>query len=569
MAFVALTTAETDAKSPLDDALTTKIKDNLDDLDSRVVVAGAKTFLLELQGALSYVSDWKRSIAAGILNESAQPSRCRFMLKRSGTSGNLEFDLRRHTQPKTPITGIDYQYSAATSSIAQQGAALNTQSIARSAAQISTQSITHVVTAQNIQSIVLLGYVDSLGSDNVQYNLNSAISADTLITDSIVMAGATAGANNGTFVIVAKNRSGGNNVVIQNASGVTQTGAAGTVQEKIMSYNFTNPVPTDFRGPPLSVFHAFAAHTSANNNGNLPIYSLNNGGNNVWVKNSIGATQAGVAGTLNTNFWTYALLSAASVTNYIVGERAKTASHTTPANNVGETEIIAVNSGGNNLILYNPNGVAQAGVAGTINTNRWVYNLPTDPTTQVSVNDTMNLTSHTTPANNGVFTVKEVTVSSVIVVNAAGVVQGGAAGLSSTTRKLVKFLSDQSANYSTLSFIEMFACVDSLYNNFYNLSPFRVLQINRGGGAAFNVVIDAPLALNQVSPAGYVQTEMKSIFTANPTLASDVTGIEPNRNIVGTSTALIAAAIPAQTPIMLYLISVPTGDPRDLTVTLL
>lgn len=567
MAFTVIDPTQVDAKSPIDDTLMGEIKTDLDDLNTRVVVAGAKPFFLELQGRLQYMSLWKRSICGMILNDAFQPTECRFGLKRSGLSGTLGFDIRKHTTPRVPITGIDHQYSGATTSIAQQGTALNTQSIARNATQIATQSISHAKAAANIQSIILLGLVDNLGANMVQYNLDVAVDADTLNGDSVVFASATTGANNGTFVIVEKNRGGGNNVVVANASGAAQTGAAGTMQIKIMSYNFTNPVDAvNFAG---GYSHIFASHTTGANNGTLLVYAVNQAGNNIWVKNATGATQAGVAGTVDTSFWKFTLTGAASVTDYVVGEAAKTASHTTPANNVGALTIILVNSGGNNLVLYNSAGVAQGGVAGTINTNRWKYAMPSDPTSNVSVGQTINATLHTNALNNGVFTVKDISSTTIVVYNTSGIAQASTPGLVASTRKLVKFAADQSAAFSTLSFIEMQGCVDSTYNYSYQIAPFAVLQINRGGGANFNVVIDAPLSPSQASPAGYVQTEMKSIFSVAPSLAVDLTSLEPNQNISSSSSSMVTSTIAASTPVMLYLTSIPTGDPRDLTVLIL
>jgi hypothetical protein len=570
MSFIALTTAETDAKSPMDDDLWKKVKDNFDDLDSRVITAGAKTFNLELWGQLSFMARYRRSVCFGILNEEFQPSRTRFMLKKSGTSGTLAFDIRRQTSPETPIIGIDHQYTAATSSIAQAGASLSTQSIVRATTQILTQSITHAKATKAVQSIILLDGVLGLGVNLVQYNLDTSLDSDTLVGDGIVFASCTNAANNGTFTIVEKNRGGGFNVVISNVAGVAQTGIAGNGQVKIMSYNFTNPVDSNFAA---GFFHEFSAHTTGSNNGDLLVYAINQSGNNVWVKNNTGAAQAGVAGALDTNFWVFALTVAASTTDYIVGEFAKTAAHTSGGNNAGALQIIAVNSGGNNLVLYNINGVTQGGIAGNINTNRWIYALPSDPSSQITAGDTVNLTGHTTAANNGVFPVKEVNraaSNNIVIYNEAGVAQGGAVGTTSTTRKLVKFSSDQSAVYTTNSFIEMKQVVDDTNYNLRNsLAPFRVLQINRGGGANFNVVIDVPTGGSQASPSGYIQLEMKSIFTSAPTLSSDVTGLEANQNPVGTSTSFVVGAIPAQTPLALYLTSVPSGDPKDLTVSLL
>lgn len=566
MAFISLAPSEVDAKSPIDDALTTKIKDDLDDLDSRIIATGSSHIFFEVNGRLSFINTHLRSIAMGVVKAAFMPVKCHFMLKKSGTSGTLRFDIRKQTSPKTPITGVDHQYSANTNSIAQQGTGLATQSIARATPQIATQSITHAKAASNIQSIILLGTVEGLGSNLVQYNLDATTDADTVIGDSVVFAGASNAANNGTFVIVDKNRGGGMNLVIANATGVAQTGAAGTSQLKIMSYNFINPVDANF-GAGFS--HLFAAHTSAANNGTFTVYARNQTGNNLWIKNPSGVTQAGVAGTADSNFWTFALLAPASTTDYIVGEFAKTSGHTSAGNNAGALSIRALNSGGNNLILHNAAGVVQAGVAGTINTNRWKYNLPTDPTSQITAGDTVNLSGHTTAANNGIFTAKEVTTTTIVVYNEAGVAQAGAAGTTVTTRKLVKFSSDQSAVYSTDSYIEMQGLVDRLYNYYYQFAPFRVLQVNRGGGANYNVVIDSPLGSSQASPAGYVQAEMRSIFTVAPSLANDLTSLEPNQNAAGSTTALVASTIAENTPLLLYITEYPGGDPRSLTVTLL
>lgn len=573
MAFTALTTAETDAKSPIDDRLFQKIKDDLDDLNSRVITAGAWPFVLEVHGKLANVLR-KRSIAAGLVNADFAPSSCRFMLKLSGTSGSLAFDIRKHTSPLTPITAISHQYTGNTTGIARQGSSKATQSIARAATQISTQSITHAKAANNVQSIIGLGTVSGLGSNLWQYNLASTIDSDTIIGDSIVFASCTTGANNGTFTIVDKNRGGGNNVVITNASGVAQTGVAGTAQVKIMSYNFTNPVDSLF-GAGYS--HTFASHTNAANNGALLVYAINNGGNNIWVKNSTGAVQASTPGTVDTLFWKFAFTVAASVTDYIVGEAAVTAAHTSGGNNAAALTIVAVNSGGNNVVLYNTAGVAQAGILGNVNTNRWAYTMPSDPTAQVSAGYTVYCSSHSSALNDGLFTVKEVTASVIIVYNTSGLVQGGTAGSVSTTRKLIQFASDQSAVYTTASFIEMQGCVDTKYNYDWSYSPLPVVQVNRGGGANYNVVVDMATdyltvtrysAAAQTSPAGYVQVEMKSIFSSAPTLANSVTSLEANHNIAGSSTSFPGTTVTAQTPLNLYLTTIPSGDPRDLTVIL-
>jgi hypothetical protein len=302
------------------------------------------------------------------------------------------------------------------------------------------------------------------------------------------------------------------------------------------------------------------------------MYAVNNGGNNIWVKNSTGATQAGVAGTADTLRWTYTYSGALTTTDYVVGENALFASHTTGGNN-GTFPIRAVNSGGNNLIIYNTAGAVQAGVAGNVNTHRWIYAMPSDPSTDVSVGYVMTMLTHTTAANNGNFTVVQVnrptSGNTIVIYNEAGVAQAGVAGTVSTARKLVKFTADQSAVFTvTTSYVEIQGCADQSYNMNDGRLPYQVVQVNRGGGSNFNIVIEVTAGAAQINPAGYVQIEMKSIFTVAPTIAVDVTSLEPNQYVSATSTALVSGNIAAGTPLVLIITSMPTGEPTDLTVTL-
>lgn len=562
MAFVALTAAEIDAKSPLDDALMEKIKDNFDDLNDRVITAGNSPFVWELHGPLREIADFRRSIGYGLVNKEFTPSVARFMLKKSGTSGSLAFDIRKHTRVNVAITGIDHQYSGATQSVGRVTGA-TTQSIARAASQISTQSITFAKAAINVESIV------SVGTNLWRYNLSSAPDSDWVIGDVVTFASCTNAANDGNFALVEINQNGYPSVVVSNGSGVAQTSAAGTCQIRIISYNFTNPVSTEFAAGEIATF---ASHTNANNDGALTIYAINQGGNNIWVKrtSSDGVVQAGVAGTVDTNRWKFNYSAAVSTTNFVVGEKAHMSGHTSGVND-GDFTITAVNSGGNNLVVYNSAGAVQAGSGGSGDTNRWKYALPTDPSSQVTAGDTVYMSGHTSGNNDGTFTVKEVNNSAannVVVYNVSGVAQAGVAGNVYTTRKLVKFLADQSANFTTDSYIEMLGCASGLYNAADSRAPFRVLQVNRGGGANYNVVIDNPTAPSQANPAGMVATEMKSIFSSAPSLSSSVVGLTGNENIVGTSSSLVATAIAAQVPLMIYLTEVPSGDPQDLTILL-
>lgn len=552
--------SQTDAFSPVDDNLMDSIRLDLNYLDG-LTSAGNYNFSFGLDGQLIGAAGFKRAVDVIPLYKSYGLGTCRFGLKKSGSSGSLQFDIRKHVEVKIPITEIAHQLDLATQSIANIAPALATQSITLATPTISTQTITFAKATINVQSIILLG------NNRVRYNLASAPDSDWAIGDSVTFAGCTSGANNGTFVLVEINQSGFPSVVISNASGVAQTSAAGTAQLQLMSYNYVNPVSAEFVAGEQAVF---ASHTSANNNGTLTIYKINQSGNNIWVKKSNGVTQGAAAGTAQVGRWVYTYTLAVSSPDFTVGEKAKMASHTSGANN-GNFTITALNSGGNNIVVYNPAGVAQGAAAGTANTNRWIYSLPSDPSSNISAGQTSQLESHTTAANNGIFTVKQVNRSSlnnIVIYNESGVAQAGVAGNTRHTRKLIKFSSDQSASFSLLSYIEMVGTVSGYYLKNESVGPLPVLEINRGGGANYNVVIDMPSAPSQASPAGYVQTEMKSIFNTPPTLANDLTSLESNEWTSGSSTDFVAGTLAAGTFLGLYLLSIPTGDPQTFRVSL-
>ena len=558
MAYVTLAAEEIDAKSPLDDALFEKIKDNEDDLDSRVITAGNSPFVWEVGGPLRSLAQFKRSVAFGLVNKEFTPSVCRFMLKKSGTSGNLAFDIRQHTRVNLPVQSIAYQYYATTQSIARVSG-VSTQSITRATAQVSTQSITFAKAALNVQSIIAVA-----GADRWRYNFDSAPDADYAIGYHITFSSCTAGGNNGTFVIKEINQSGGWNVVIENASGASQGGAAGTGQLQVMSYNFTNPVNAQFVVGELA---AFASHTSGLNDGNFQIVAVNSGGNNVWVINSVGIAQGGAAGNMNVHRWVYAFSTAANTAIFIADQTCGFASHTNAAND-GSFLIKEVNSGGNNIIVYNTAGVAQGAAAGTSTPFHWVYSLDVNPTGDALVGDTIFLDGHSSSANDGILTVSVVSSSTLTFYNVSGATQGGVGGEARSTRMIVALASDQSAVFTTDSFIEMTGCPSAYFNAAPHRAPFPVLQINRGGGANYNLVVDVPRASRHSQAAGMVATEMKSIFTTAPSLAYSKTGLTGDENLVGVSTDLLGEAIDAQTPVMLYLTEVMGGCPEDLTVLL-
>jgi hypothetical protein len=543
------------------------IRLDLEYLDTVVTSGGVPVYVWNINGALN--SLWgkiAKRIDMQFLHVTQTFSRVRLAQEKAGLAGVTEIDIRYHSNPKTPIIGIDPQFQSNTTSISQIAPAIATQSITLQTPTVNTQSIARGKSSLSIQTII------NVNTNLWRYNLNSAPDSDWKVGDSVLIAGATSGVNNGTFVIVEVNQSGFPSIVVSNASGTAQNAAAGTVDLQLWSYNLINPANAAFVAGESAVF---AAHTNALNNGTKTIYAINQGGNNIWVKDATMVAQASTPGTCQCARWVYSY-SAAAPADFVAGEFFRSATHTTPANN-GDFLIRAVNSGGNNIIINNPAGVAQGAAAGTANTLRWKYSFGVDPSSQVSVGQTMLMAGHTTPANNGVFTVVKIndtTANNVVVYNAAGVVQAGAVGNVTHTRKLVKFSSDQSLIYSTDSYVEIANTPDGNYRAIGSRLPPKVLEVNRGGGANYNIVIDVPNGANQVAPAGFVAVEARSIFSAadgsKPQLGVDLLGLSPNGLLKSTYTgaSFVGTPIPAQTYLGLYILRVQNGEASNLSVML-
>lgn len=232
--------------------------------------------------------------------------------------------------------------------------------------------------------------------------------------ENAVFAGHTNANNNGTKVIYATNQ-GGNNVWVKNPTGVAQASTPGTIQCARWIYAFAAPAPADFV---VGERASFGSHTTPANNGNFLLVGVNNGGDNLIVNNPSGVAQGAIAGTVNTLRWKYSFGVDPS-SQVQLGENLIMAGHTSAVND-GTFPVVEINDlTSNNVVVYNPNGVAQAGAAGTV--------------------------TH--------------------------------------THKLVKFASDQSLIYSTDSYVEIAETPDRTYHMVPNLLPFKVLEVNRGGDA--------------------------------------------------------------------------------------
>ena len=261
----------------------------------------------------------------------------------------------------------------------------------------------------------------------------------------------------------------------------------------------------------------------------------------------------------------------ASVTaaDYVVGDTLVAASHTSAGNN-GNFPITAVNSGGNNVQVYNSGGATQGAAAGNVNSNQWVYTFSSDPSANLAVGDQLYFGSHTNSANDGQFAIRQIKrggLNNITIQNQSGVAQAGAAGTVYHTKKLVTFAADQSASFvAGSSWIEILGAPSSFYTT--PLSPdlgHAVVQVNRGGGANYNVVISVNgAAPAQNAPAGWVSVESRSIFSTTPkiTISPDASRTLGQTQARTTTTAAVFVSgfsLSAGEKLGFYILSTPTA----------
>lgn len=573
--------SQVDAKSPIDEALMQAIKADLEYLDAAQQAAGAFDYQFKVNGDLGALrsgflgtgSFIKRlRVDGGLISKATTFQACRAVLEYAGTQGTLDVDVRRYTKPDAAITSIRSLFTDAITSIGRVGSSLNTQSIARVTPQIATQSVARWKSTLNIASIVTHS-VDESGNKVMRLNLTGGtVDLDwypsaqvAFATGQVTVASATSGANNGTFTVYAVLDDGANAILITNNNGVEQNSPAGTCDLEAWKYTFTNPVSSEFTA---GEYCLAASHTAGGNDGLLLIYAINQGGNNIITYGTGHVAQGGAAGNINVQRFIYTMAAPVSATNYVVGEYALMAGHTSGLNN-GTFTITGVNSGGNGVSIYNQLGVVQGGAAGTVDTTRWIYAFATDPSADVAVNDYIIFAGTTSGLNSGTFQVKAVNQSAgtnVVVASYFGTTQGGAAGTAYTAKKKVSFATDQSAYITTDSRIHL--------ANTYALpvDDYDVLEVNRGGGANYNAIIRCNGTTEQYGAQGLVSLESKSIFNTRPSIAVQPyynnfhnTGGRISTNAVLNATRKI---IPADTLVMADIYDVPKNA-KNLVIQLL
>ena len=356
------------------------------------------------------------------------------------------------------------------------------------------------------------------------------------------------------FEIKGVDKDNGKNLIVENLLGAAQPAAGGTIRLLLSSYTFVAATPDNFA---VGEDFIAAGHIDPSNDGTFEIYKTNDGGNNIQVfRTAEIIEQVGVGGQASGLRFQYNFLGAVADA-FVVGEVAAFAAHTAAAND-GNFEIKDKNNGGgDNLVIYNTAGVVQGGVAGTVDTNRWVYALDQDPDGLISIGDNNIMAGHDNAANDGTFVivdVKYLATNNVVVYNAAGVAQAAPNGTVDHAQKAITFREDFSADFEAgKSSVQ----IKDTYNN-VNDETVLVVDVNRIAVSPFNIICELTSGVLQVSDDGQIFSEVRSIFTAG-SLVMEVTQDKQVKTVTNLAGDITNDALATDTILQLDLLQHPVG----------
>ena len=565
--------AQTDAKSPIDQQLMDAIRLNQEYLDSQIGGASAGGIInFRVNGYLNRIKALLaqgagKHLDCGIISNNVTLTAAKLYLENAGTSGALEVDVLRHKEVQHGIDSIEAQYTASTQAVGRVGSSLNTQAISRATPNINTQSITYAKPALSISSIIAIPPEEYGGLSDywlITFTGATLLDSDYETGDYVVISGATAGGNNVTKGIERVNYDGLPSIVINNNTGVEQLAPAGSADLKCHEFTYLASVDPNFTVGEILIQtgHGFTG-------GAMTIFKTNQAGNNIWLKH-LDIINTGVpAGSVQCGRYVYSYAAPVDATQYIVGEKANFSGHTSGSSN-GQFEIITVNDGGNNLKVFNIGGLVQAGVAGIADTLRWVYSMPTDPTTSVTIGDSFKFSGHTSAANDGTFEIKLVNrfaVNNLEIYNPSGVTQGAAAGSVESNLKIIKFRADYSSIYTAGT---SKAALEGVVITDTDKKEYDIVEVNRGGFSNYNIVIEAESVLIEAGSKGRVAREVRTIFIDRPRLEIDNTNNTSTARFLqkDLSATLEASAIDADTILSMDILEVPEGLPSTMVLSL-
>lgn len=245
-------------------------------------------------------------------------------------------------------------------------------------------------------------------------------------------------------------------------------------------YTFTGPVllDDDYK---LGDNITFSGASIGSNNGSKVIAGINYDGlPSILVDNVSGAPEgSGATADLDLFEFTY---SSIVDPDYFAGEIVVFAGHTSGTMN-GIKTIYKTNEAGNNIWAKIPNGVTQAGVAGSAQTARilYVYGAIVDDTNYI-VGEKADMTSHGSAGNNGKFTIVSVNTvgNSIKVYNSTGNggAQAGAAGSANTLRWLYATPTDPSNDFIIGDFVEFLSTANSLNAGIFEVKNIKRFSLN-------------------------------------------------------------------------------------------
>lgn len=575
MTFTPINPSETAFKAPIDETLMEKIRENFDDHESRIGSGGSGgggSIAFKVNGGLATLKalvdddpEAGRILDGAFVSAGQSFTRARLFLKINGDSGQTRIDIKRHRRVNHPITFMNHQLDRAIQSVGRVGSSLATQAITKRTPQISTQAINRAKSTLTVDSVF------DLGSGKARYNIQggSLLDSDYQVGKKIKFSSMNNGSNDGEFTILEVNPDLYPGIVVDNGSAVTDATPGGSADLQFFEYVFTNPA--DVQGFKVGELARFQSHSNSSNNGDLEIVRINDGGNNLIVyNNTAGANADGTpSGTCDSLRMVFTFAAAVLTTDYFVGEKMNASGHTS-GNNNGNFKIVEINESGNNLIIINNNTLTvQAGSGGSVNTNRWTYSVNTDPSTDIAVGDNIEFYSMTSGNNDGTFELLELNrfaLNNLTIYNESGVTQGSAAGNVRSDLVVIGFDTDQADFYeagrsiATIKGVQIDG-VDMSENNGF----FDVVEINRGGGSATNIVCLIPNLINETnSPLGQVDLESRSLFD------SDLPTIETGEDIIfsGATAVFNPASVESDSMVALDVLELPEGLPEDLSVDL-
>lgn len=171
----------------------------------------------------------------------------------------------------------------------------------------------------------------------------------------------------------------------------------------------------------------------------------------------------------------------------------------------------------NNVVIYNPAGVAQSTAAGSLDLVAWKFTYVNPVSAEFAAGENATLSGHTASGNNGSFQIyaRNRAGNNLIFKGLTMEAQGAAGGAADTNRWVFSFGSLAPSDYVVGEYAEM-----ASHSNAANNGTFPITGVNQGGN---NVVVYNGAGVVQGGAAGNVNTLRWSyVFATNPSASVNV-----------------------------------------------